>query len=334
VARLRRVDCAGPGIARVRRGKGFTYQWADGRKVDDSAVLNRIADLVIPPAWDDVWICADEHGHLLATGEDDRGRKQYLYHPRWRELRDLLNFYRLVIFAERLPKIRGHVAAQLRRRTLDRDRVLAAMVRIIDASALRVGSEVYAEDNDTFGLSTLTKRHARVRAGTVEFSFPAKSGHRIRTTLADRGVARVIGELHRQRSRQLFTVDGQAVTAADVNALLGALTGEHITAKDFRTWSGTLAAFCHLREQLDSERPPGRIAVDAIDEAAQVLGNTRAVARAHYVHPHVVSSFAEDTFSEYLDACTMRRSAFLDDDECALLAFLKVLLEREFDQLI
>ena len=132
---------------------------------------------------------------------------------------------------------------------------------------------------------------------------------------------------------RLFTVDGQAVTAADVNALLGALTGEHITAKDFRTWSGTLIAFCHLREQIDSERPPTRIAVDAIDEAARVLGNTRAVARAHYVHPHVVSSFAEDTFTEYLHACPTRRSAFLDDDECALLAFLKVLLEREFDQL-
>ena len=165
VAGLRYVHDDEPGIRRRRRGRGFSYRDARGRAVS-AATRSRIAELAVPPAWDDVWICPDEHGHLLATGEDDRGRKQYLYHPRWRELRDLLNFYRLVVFAERLPKIRAHVATQLRRRTLDRDRVLAAMLRIIDASAMRVGSEAYAEDNDTFGLSTLTKRHARVRAGT------------------------------------------------------------------------------------------------------------------------------------------------------------------------
>lgn len=331
-AGLRYVQADEPGIRRVRRGRGFTYLDARGRAVSDGRAA-RIADLAIPPAWRDVWICADENGHLLATGEDDRGRKQYLYHAKWRQLRDLLNFYRLVVFAEALPTVRAHVSAQLRRRTLDRDRVLAAMLRVIDTSAMRVGSEVYAEDNDSFGLTTLGKRHVRVLAGSVEFSFPAKSGRRVRVSLADRSVARVIRELLRRRGRLLFAIDGQAVDAAEVNALLADLTGEHITAKDFRTWSGTLAAFGYLREQLDSERAPERIAASAIDQAAEVLGNTRTVARAHYVHPHMLEVFTNNTFGNYLDACTTRRSDFMDDDECALLAFLHVLLEREFDQL-
>ncbi len=172
IAGLRHVQADEPGICRVRRGPGYVD--ARGRPVSDGQVP-RIADLAIPPAWRDMWICADEQGHLLATREDDRGRKQYLYHPSWRELRDLLNFYRLVVFAERLPRIRAHVSAQLRRRTLDRDRVQAVMLRIIDVSAVRVGSEVYAEDNDSFGLTTLGRRHVRALAGVVEFSFPAKS---------------------------------------------------------------------------------------------------------------------------------------------------------------
>ena len=325
IAGLRHVQADEPGICRVRRGPGYVD--ARGRPVSDGQVP-RIADLAIPPAWRDMWICADEQGHLLATREDVRGRKQYLYHPRWRELRDLLNFYRLVVFAERLPRIRAHVSAQLRRRTLDRDRVQAVMLRIIDVSAVRVGSEVYAEDNDSFGLTTLGRRHVRALAGVVEFSFPAKSGRRVRVSLADRAVARVIRELLRHRSRLLFAVDGQAVDAAEVNALLAELTGEHVTAKDFRTWSGTLAAFCYLREQVDSERAPERVTVSAIDQAAEVLGNTRTVARAHYVHPHMLEAFTDDVFAEYLDACTVRPEEFLDDDECALLAFLRVLLER------
>jgi DNA topoisomerase-1 len=155
------------------------------------------------------------------------------------------------------------------------------MLRVIDVSAMRVGSEVYAEDNDSFGLTTLGKRHVRVLADGVEFSFPAKSGRRVRVSLADRAVARVIRELLRYRGRLLFAVGGQAVDAAEVNALLAELTGEHVTAKDFRTWSGTLAAFCYLREHVDSERAPERVTLSAIDQAAEVLGNTRTVARAH-----------------------------------------------------
>ncbi|HEY3718174.1 MAG TPA: DNA topoisomerase IB [Jatrophihabitantaceae bacterium] len=331
LAGLHYVHAGERGIRRRRCGRGFAYRDARGQLVDDKVVA-RIAELAIPPAWRDVWIGVDARGHLLATGEDDRGRTQYVYHPKWSELRGLLNFYRLLVFGEQLPTIRQHVAAQLRRRTLDRDRVLATMLRIVDTSAVRIGTEVYADENDSFGLSTLTKRHVRVHASSVEFDFPAKSGRRVQTTIVDAPVARTVRELQATRGRHLFTVDGQVITAADVNERVLQLTGEHVTAKDFRTWNGTLAAFCHLRDQRDSDRAPERVAVDAIDEAAHRLDNTRAVARAHYVHPHMLDAFTRNRFEQYLDSCTVRRSEFLDEEECALLAFLRVLLEREFDQ--
>lgn len=328
VAGLRYVQAGEAGIRRRRCGRGFSYRDAHGRPASD-AVAERIARLAIPPAWRDVWICADENGHIQATGEDDRGRKQYLYHAHWRELRDLLNFYRLIVFGRQLPKIRAHVEAQLRRRTLDRERVLAAMLRIIDSSAVRIGNDVYADDNDSFGLTTLTKRHARVQGARVEFSFPGKSGRRIRLALDDRRVARVVADLQRQRGRRLFAVYGKPIDSADVNACLVDITGEHISAKDFRTWTGTLTAFCHLRDRRDD---PQRATIEALDRAADQLGNTRAVARAHYVHPHMLDTVEKGTFEDYLQACSVRRREHLDTEECALLAFLELLMEREFDQ--
>jgi DNA topoisomerase I len=278
IAGLRYVDGDEPGIRRRRYGRGFSYRDQRGRPVS-KAVAARISDLAIPPAWRDVWICPNERCHILATGTDDRGRKQYLYHPRWRELRDVLNFYRLVVFAEQLPRIRSHVAAQLRRRTLDGDRVLAGMVRIIDLSAVRIGTEEYAEENESFGLSTLTKGHVRLARRRVDLSFAAKSRHRVEMTIGEPGIVRLVRELMRQPGREMFAVDRKPITAAEVNAFLAELTGVHITAKDFRTWSGTHAAFAYLREQSDSTGPPERVAVDAVDQAAEVLGNTRAVAR-------------------------------------------------------
>jgi len=199
MAGLRYVQADDPGLSRRRRGRGFSYRDAHGRPVD-AGTVRRIDELAIPPAWRDVWICPDELGHILATGQDDRGRKQYLYHPKWRELRDLLNFYRLIVFANHLPEVRAHVQRQLRRRSLDRSRVLAAMVRIIDASAIRIGSEEYAEDNDSFGLTTLTRQHARVDGRRIELRFPAKSGSRAELTLSDPGIARLIAELKQQRT--------------------------------------------------------------------------------------------------------------------------------------
>lgn len=305
------------------RRSGSTGEW------QDRGAHRPIGDTT--GAWRNVWICPDQRGHLLATGKDDRGRTQYLYHPKWRELRDLLNFYRLLVFGEQLPTIRAHVAAQLRRRTLDRERVLAAMLRIIDESAVRIGSEEYAEDNDSFGLSTLTQRHLRVHGRTLDLAFPGKSPQRVHVSIDDAPVARAVESLLAVPGRHVFRADGTAVSVTDVNDRLLELTSQHITAKDSRTWNGTLAAFAHLRDANGTDRSPRHIAVAAIDEAAQQLANTRAVARAHYVHPHVVAAFTSNRFEEYLAACTVSRHEHMDRDECALLAFLRVLLEREFD---
>ncbi|MFN2518985.1 MAG: DNA topoisomerase IB [Jatrophihabitantaceae bacterium] len=319
-----------PGIARQRRGRGFSYRQPDGLHSIAEGVKQRIVELAIPPAWRDVWICPSPDGHILATGQDDRDRKQYLYHPKWRALRDLLNSYRLIVVAQQLPKIRAHVNTQLRRRTLDRDRVLASMVRIVDASGIRIGSEVYAEENDSFGLSTLTRRHVTVTRARTDFDFPAKSGKRARIELRDRRVATVVSQLLKQHRRRLFTVDGRAIEAGEVNALLHDLTGEHITAKDFRTWRGTLIAFNYLRSHLDQE--PETAVLAAVDLAADELRNTRAVARAHYIHPHLLETFAAGTFAGYLRSARSRGCDLLAPDEQSLLGFLRVLLTHEYER--
>ncbi|HZY77109.1 MAG TPA: hypothetical protein VFE40_12385, partial [Jatrophihabitantaceae bacterium] len=211
VAGLRYVSASEPGISRRRCGRGFSYRAADNRPIGGE-VRDWIEQLAIPPAWRDVWICADRDGHLLAVGQDDRGRTQYLYHERWRTVRDLLNFYRLSDVGRRLPAVRADVEAQLRRRTLDADRVLAAMLRIIDRCGLRIGNEVYAEENDSFGLSTLTRRHVQVRGNTISFDFPAKSGQHMSTQLVDSAVARVVSALLEQRGRRVFALGGTALT--------------------------------------------------------------------------------------------------------------------------
>ncbi len=333
VAGLVYVVADAPGLRRKRAGTNFRYLDDKRAPLSSTEVKARITEMAIPPAWRKVWICPNEDGHLLATGQDDRGRKQYIYHPRWRAVRDLLNFYRLVLFAAHLPEIRAHTEAQLRRRSYDRDQVMAAMIRIIDLTFIRIGNERYAEENNSFGLSTLTRKHVRVNGSTVTFTFPAKSGQAWEVEITDRGVARVVKRLRVQRTKRLFTVDGRRIRSGEVNDLLLALTGEHLTAKNFRTWGGTLAAFVYLRDRLDSSRPVAKIAVEAVDEAAEVLGNTRTVARAHYVHPHLLETFAGHTFADYLADATPTRTKGLTKDERQLVAFLTVLFDREFSLL-
>ena len=324
IAGLRYVDTTEPGLVRRRCGRGFRYLDAHGRAVD-AATRERIVALAIPPAWRDVWICADPNGHLLATGIDDRDRRQYLYHEHWRETRDLLNFYRLIDTGRWLPAVRDYVDAQLRRRTLDADRVLAAMLQIVDACGIRIGNEVYAEENDSIGLCTLARKHVTVRGHTLTFRFPAKSGRRAELELADRRVVRVVEQLQQLPGRRLFTIDGAPVSADDVNTILARLSDGSVTAKDFRTWRGTLVAFTLLRANPDvTDRD--RRALDAIDAAADALGNTRAVARSHYVHPHVIETFVDGTFAERLAASTPVRRAGLTPDEQALLGYLEALL--------
>ncbi|MDQ2955494.1 MAG: hypothetical protein M3Y42_00825 [Actinomycetota bacterium] len=245
----------------------------------------------------------------------------------------MLNFYRLILFANHLSEIRKYTNAQLRRRTLDRDRVLAAMIRIIDESLVRIGNESYAEENDSYGLTTLARKHVKVSGDRISFDFPAKSGKVWDVTMTDRGVARVLSELAAKRSRRLFSLAGKPVDSAEVNRLLFELTGEHITAKDFRTWGGTLTAFRYLEERLDSERPAAKVALAAIDDAAQALGNTRTVARAHYVHPHVLQTYTEHTFEKYLTSSRPRSIAHLEPEECRLAAFLTELFDAEFSLL-
>jgi DNA topoisomerase-1 len=333
VAGLRYVRPDEPGLRRVRRGRGFSYQDASGAVVNGK-VRERIASIAIPPAWRNVWVCPGEDGHIVAVGEDDRGRRQYIYHERWRSLREQLNFDRLVGFAEALPTVRADVARQLRRRTLDSDRVLAAMLRIIDRAGLRVGNEVYAEENDSYGLSTLTKRHAQVHGDTVEFRFPAKSGLRAEVAVRDPGVARALTRLLAQPGRWLFRVDGERIDADELNARLGELTGAHLTAKDFRTWRGTVTAFRHLRAQLPAGEDAERHVLAAIDAASAALRNTRTIARAHYVHPDVVDGYTSGDLERFLAGRRSRPRQWLDDDESLVLGYLSETLKRRTGDLI
>jgi DNA topoisomerase-1 len=327
-----------PGITRRRAGKGWAYRDPRSKPLTDAEVKARIASLAIPPAWQQVWICPSPDGHILATGIDEKGRKQYVYHPRWRAMRDLLNFYRTILFAQALPKIRAHVEQQLRRRTLDRERVVAAMIAILDETHIRIGNDVYAEENNSYGLSTLTVDHVHVDGADVRLSFPGKSGHEWDETFRSRRIAGVLQDLLDapgvRESKRVFAVDGDPVDSADINATLLGVTGEHITAKDFRTWGGTLVAFEYLSDRLESSRPAKKITIEAIDEAAEELGNTRAVARSHYVHPHVLETFTENTFEQYLEQSAplydASPSEYLDDSERKLLAFLQTLFEKEF----
>jgi DNA topoisomerase I len=333
VAGLVYVDGELPGIGRRRAGTGFSYSDAKRKRLTDVEVKARIAALAIPPAWQKVWICPDADGHILATGEDERGRKQYIYHPRWRRLRDLINFYRLIMFAQALPKIRKHYRAQLRRRTLDTERVVAGMIAILDATYIRIGNDVYAEENDSFGLSTLTAKHVRIDGHNVTLAFPAKSNKDALITITDAAIVRLIEQLIKQPGERLFVVDGEIIDSDHVNKALLDVSGEHITAKDFRTWGGTLTAFTYLRARRDTQRPLEKVAIEAVDEAAEALGNTRTVARAHYVHPHVLETFTEHSFEDYLKASKPARTPLLESDERALAAFLKTLFTTEFSLL-
>lgn len=326
LAGLTYVERTEGGFSRLRCGKGFRYLDDAGRPVD-AETRKKLVGLVIPPAWKDVWICTDDSGHLLATGVDDRGRTQYLYHERWREVRDLINFYRLTEVGRVLPAIRSDVESQLRRRLLDRPRTIATMLRIVDRLGIRIGNEVYAEENDSVGLCTLQKRHVTLRRTGIDLNFRAKSGVKTELHLDDASVARAVRQLMSQPGRRLFSVDGSPVSAAEVNEQLGNITGGVVTAKDFRTWRGTLVVFTMLRRSKGEDRE--RHVLEAIDAAADALGNTRTVARAHYVHPHVVETYLDGSFAERLADAPRPRIQGMAADERALLGYLDILLSSK-----
>lgn len=287
-----------PGINRVRRGKRFEYAGPDGKRIRDAPTLERIRSLAIPPAWEHVWIAARPRGHLQATGRDARGRKQHRYHPRWREVRDADKFDRLTGFERALPRIRRRVRRDLERQGLPRDKVVATIVRLLETTFARVGNEEYAQQNRSFGLTTLRNRHVDVKGSTVRFIFKGKGGREVSVGVTDRRVAGVIKRCEELPGQMLFQYvddDGvrRAVTSDDVNAYLREVSGGDYTAKDFRTWAGTTLAAQALRRLggFESEAEAKRNVTAVIDEVARKLGHTRAVCRRSYVHPKVIETY-------------------------------------------
>ncbi len=328
-----------PGIRRIRHGSSFCYLSADGRKIRDAQELARIRSLVIPPAWKDVWICPDARGHLQAVGRDARGRKQYRYHPKWRVVRDETKYYRLIGFAEALPAIRARTARDLRTARLTRDKVLAAVVQLLEKTLIRVGNDEYARDNRSFGLTTLRDGHVNVSGGKVRFSFRGKSGVEHDIQLDNRRLARTIKACRDLPGYELFQYldeDGQRHTigSADVNQYLNEITGEDYTSKDFRTWAGTVLAAQTLQEfeKFESGAQAKRNIVSAVEKVAKRLGNTKAVCRKCYIHPAILEAYMDGSMLKTLADRAQResrKSSDLSGAEAAVLGFLHRRLARE-----
>jgi DNA topoisomerase-1 len=309
-AGLRYVSDDEPGLRRRKRGTGFTYLDPQGRAVKDKATLERIRKLAIPPAWTDVWICPRANGHLQATGRDARGRKQYRYHAGWREVRDETKFGRMIAFGEALPKIRERIDRDLSQRGLGREKVLATVVKLLETTLIRVGNQEYVKQNNSFGLTTLRDRHVEVDGATLRFEFRGKSGKDHSVEIHDRRLARIVKQCRDVPGQTLFQyLDGdgqrQSVGSEDVNAYLRETTGEEFSAKDFRTWGGTVLALSALLEIgatcAGDERSANRAVVEAIKNVAGQLGNRPAICRKYYVHPVVIESFLGGTLIETLE---------------------------------
>jgi len=339
-AGLRYVSDSDEGIRREHRENGWRYLFHDRTQVSDEEALARIRSLAIPPAWTDVWICAQPNGHLQATGRDARGRKQYRYHPRWREVRDLDKYERVMEFVAVLPRIRRRVERDLRRRGLPREKVLATVVRLLETSMIRVGNEAYAKENRSFGLTTLRSRHVKVRGGEIRFEFRGKSGKDHRVGLSNPRLARLvkrIEELPGQRLFQYVDGDGQrhAIDSDDVNEYLREISGGDFSAKDFRTWAGTVLAARALQEmeQVASEAQAKKNVVAAIERVAERLGNTRDVCRKCYIHPAIVDTYLDGSMLETLqgraEAELKDRLKRLQPEEAAVLGLLQQRLKQE-----
>jgi DNA topoisomerase I len=299
--RLRRADCSDPGIRRTRRGRGFSYVDEDGERIDEPEVLARIAELAIPPAWEDVWICPYPNGHLQATGTDAAGRKQYRYHDAWRVRRDGEKFDDMVRFAEGLPRLRRRVDRDLGACTaLDRACVLACAVRLLERGFFRIGSEEYAADNDSYGLATMRKSHVTIEDGVMVFDYPAKSGQRRHQGIVDERACEIVAALKRRRGggpELLAYKEGRRwhdLRSEDINEYLKDATGGEHSAKDFRTWNATALAAVALAVSGESARTKTarkRAVKRAVEEVAVYLGNTPAVCRASYIDPRVFDAF-------------------------------------------
>jgi len=324
-AGLRYVSAADPGILRQRAGRGFRYLDADGRAIDDQATFDRIRQLAIPPAWREVWICADAKGHLQAVGRDERGRAQYLYHPEFRAVRDSAKFEHMLAFAAALPTIRARVATDMARPGLGRETVLATVVHLLETTMIRIGNRDYAAANKSYGLTTLRNRHVSLQGSALLFHFKGKSGKDWRVGVRDRRAARIVRALQDLPGQPLFQYEGddgsvQAVSSADVNAYLKEISGAEVTAKDFRTWAGTVLAATALAGRVaEGEGPSKRGAARVIAEVAAALGNTPTVCRKCYVHPEVVDAYLAGELALRLT----RPRGGLSAEESAVLRFLR-----------
>ena len=297
-AGLRYVSDAKPGIKRKRQGKGFRYVGPDGSPMHDAEVMRRIRSLAIPPAWTNVWICPNPNGHLQATGREARGRKQSRYHPRWREVRDDTKFHRMLLFGAALPSIRKRVEQDLGLPGLPREKVLAAIIRLLETTFIRVGNQEYAKENGSYGLTTLRNKHVSVKGATVTFDFKGKSGVEHVIDFRDRRLAAIIKRCQDLPGYELFQyIDTEgnrhSIDASDVNDYLRQITDEDFTAKDFRTWAGTVlaCAMLHEFEPAETQSQAKKNVVEAIKRVANRLGNTPSVCRKCYVHPAVLESY-------------------------------------------
>lgn len=337
-AGLRYSSDAHPGIRRLHAPGGFAYRDPGGKLVRDPESLARIKRLAIPPAWTEVWICPDPNGHLQATGRDARGRKQYRYHPHWREVRDETKYNRMIAFGRALPKIRRRVRQDIRQRGLGRQRVLAAIVRLLELSSIRVGNDEYAQQNRSYGLTTLQDRHARVAGRRIHFRFRGKSGKEHELDVEHPVVARVVKKCQDLPGQDLFQYlddDGvpRDVTSGDVNDYLREITGADFTAKDFRTWTGTVLAALALRdfEPAETQRRLKRNMVRAIERVAQRLGNTPTVCKKCYIHPVILDSYLDGTLASALQIQAQEelttKVSKLRPEEAAVVALLRLKLK-------
>lgn len=306
-AGLRYVSDDSPGIRRKKAGKGYSYLGLDGKPLKDKKEIARINALAVPPAYKEVWICPDARGHIQATGVDERGRKQYRYHPDWRQARDQTKFARTLAFARVLPRIRERTAQDLAKKGYPREKVLAALVQLLEKTAIRVGNEEYARQNKSYGLTTMRNQHAQVEGGTVHFHFRGKSGKWHDIDLRDKRLAGIIKKMQDLPGQSLFQYqDGDGtlhhIESADVNAYLKEIAGEEFTAKDFRTWAGTVLASLALQEFARFEDAAAASAniVEAVKSVARHLGNTPAVCRKSYIHPAVLESYLDGSMLESL----------------------------------
>ncbi|WP_368507410.1 DNA topoisomerase IB [Bradyrhizobium lupini] len=335
---LRYVSDSAPGYTRKRTGTSFSYYDKDGKRITDAAVIRRIKSIGIPPAYESVWICPSSNGHIQATGLDARGRKQYRYHPKWRELRDQNKYEHIVLFAAALPALRERVAADMKRDGLPREKVLATIASLLEKTLIRVGNAEYAEKNKSYGLTTMRRKHVAVGRGVLRFDFTGKSGKQWKLRVEDKRIAAIVKRCAEIPGHELFKYlddDGQprTVDSGDVNAYIKDITGEDFSAKDFRTWAGTVLAALALAEfkKYDSQAEAKRNVVAAIESVSKQLGNTPAICRKCYVHPEVLNAYLSGDLVKMIETKIAqkfkRQYAKLTSDEIVVLAFLRKRLD-------